>query len=294
MRGVVVAMFPDFLCIGAQKSGTDWLYLNLRIHPEIWTAPIKELHHFDHPSSMPVITQLVSKSSRRAHLKRSIYRLIKERRKENIQWLGRYLLLPRNDIWYSSLFPPGLGQKAGEVTPAYAGLKENIVARINDLMPNLKIIYILRNPVHRTWSQTAMYSRNSRRQLENIRDDKLFEYFESYGVSRHSNYIRNLQTWEKFYPKTNFFIGFYDQLAENPRDFIRNIYNFLEVDSSEKVIPDTINKKINSHQYPEIPVRLSSYLSHRYYDQIKQLHQRFANRYTADWLKFAEHCINAE
>ena len=40
-------MFPDFLCIGAQRSGTTWLYQNLRRHPEIWMPPAKEIHYFD-------------------------------------------------------------------------------------------------------------------------------------------------------------------------------------------------------------------------------------------------------
>ena len=38
---------PDFLCIGAQKSGTSWLDANLRFHPELWLPPAKELHYFD-------------------------------------------------------------------------------------------------------------------------------------------------------------------------------------------------------------------------------------------------------
>lgn len=38
---------PDFLGIGAQKSGTTWLYKNLRCHPELFLPDEKELHYFD-------------------------------------------------------------------------------------------------------------------------------------------------------------------------------------------------------------------------------------------------------
>ena len=41
---------PDFLCIGAQKGGTQWLYDQLQYHPDFWMPPIKELHYFDFPS----------------------------------------------------------------------------------------------------------------------------------------------------------------------------------------------------------------------------------------------------
>lgn len=36
----------DFLCIGAQKSGTTWLYRHLMVHPQI-KMPCKELHHWN-------------------------------------------------------------------------------------------------------------------------------------------------------------------------------------------------------------------------------------------------------
>ena len=39
--------FPDFLGIGAQKSGTTWLYANLKKHPEIYLPRKKEIHYFD-------------------------------------------------------------------------------------------------------------------------------------------------------------------------------------------------------------------------------------------------------
>jgi hypothetical protein len=38
---------PDFLGIGAQKSGTTWLYENLRAHPQAFLPEPKELHYFD-------------------------------------------------------------------------------------------------------------------------------------------------------------------------------------------------------------------------------------------------------
>ena len=39
---------PKFLCIGAQKAGTSWLYAQLQSHPEVWMPPVKELQFFNH------------------------------------------------------------------------------------------------------------------------------------------------------------------------------------------------------------------------------------------------------
>ena len=47
-------MYPQFLCIGAQRSGTTWLYRNLSKHPAVWMPPHKELHYFGAASWHPL------------------------------------------------------------------------------------------------------------------------------------------------------------------------------------------------------------------------------------------------
>ena len=39
--------YSKFLCIGAQKAGTTWLFINLQMHPEIWLQPVKEVHYLN-------------------------------------------------------------------------------------------------------------------------------------------------------------------------------------------------------------------------------------------------------
>jgi len=36
---------PDFLCVGAHKAGSTWLYQQLDSHPDFWMPPVKELHY---------------------------------------------------------------------------------------------------------------------------------------------------------------------------------------------------------------------------------------------------------
>jgi len=38
---------PDFVCIGAQKSGTTWLYDLLKLSPDVCLPDTKEIHYFD-------------------------------------------------------------------------------------------------------------------------------------------------------------------------------------------------------------------------------------------------------
>src|SRR5438093_8430543 len=39
--------WPDFLCVGAQKAGTSWLYRQCEPHGDFWMPPLKELHYFN-------------------------------------------------------------------------------------------------------------------------------------------------------------------------------------------------------------------------------------------------------
>ena len=47
LTGVTGDACPDFLCVGAQKAGTSWLYRQLEPHPDFWMPPVKELHYLD-------------------------------------------------------------------------------------------------------------------------------------------------------------------------------------------------------------------------------------------------------
>ena len=47
LNGFIGDARPDFLCVGAQKAGTSWLYRQLELHPDFWMPPMKELHYLD-------------------------------------------------------------------------------------------------------------------------------------------------------------------------------------------------------------------------------------------------------
>jgi len=156
-------MFPDFLCIGAQKSGTSWLTSNIRLHPDIWTTPVKGIHFFNDLPPLPMITRVFNRKQRnnkwRHLLIGQLGRAVKAPHTLEVRWLLRFFLLQRSESWYASLFTPGEGQIAGEITPAYARLDEDTVGRVHSLMPNAKIIYLLRDP--RSHRANVVASRNA-------------------------------------------------------------------------------------------------------------------------------------
>lgn len=60
---------PDFICIGAQASGSSWLYQQLKEHPDFDLPDKKEIHYFDKKKSTQ--TSSVIKDNLRSMLKAS-------------------------------------------------------------------------------------------------------------------------------------------------------------------------------------------------------------------------------
>jgi len=123
---------PDFLCVGAQKGGTTWLYWQLDSHPDFWMPPVKELHYFDKLSR----TNRVTPPRRRD--KRDVRFL------ENIKSLSAR---PSIDLEnYGRLFQLKEPLLSGDVTPAYSMLDDEIIRQITSYFTNLKVIFLARDP----------------------------------------------------------------------------------------------------------------------------------------------------
>lgn len=286
-------MYPDFLVIGAQKSGTTWLYQNLRTHPEIWLPPEKEIHFFDFPPLMPFFFLLFAPQRTYRHWGKN--RMIRDLHKvkagqQSVSWYLRYYLLPRTDRWYRSLFTPREGQIAGEITPRYSTLKGNGVAKVHALMPNTKLIYILRNPLDRMWSDLAMFhsSRFGHNGLHTVDEQRILRFIKNSHHLASSRYLNNLSRWEQYYPSSQIFVGFQDQISDEPEKLLKQIYRFLQVDERHSPSAENVNRRINSHRYPNMPAHIAKMLAETFLDDIEKLHRRFNNGYTKAWLQTAQ------
>jgi hypothetical protein len=156
------------------------------------------------------------------------------------------------------------------------------VARIRDLMPAAKLIYTLRNPVERSWSQASMYfrKRESLASMESPSRD-IRHFLERKDVIANMN---NLAKWERYYNQEQIFVGFFDDLERDPRCFFKAILGFLQVDASDKHISSSIDQKRHVGRTSSVPDWALRILARTYYEQLKALHRKFANESTASWL----------
>jgi hypothetical protein len=288
-------MFPDFIGIGAQKAGTTWLHRNLQAHPQIW-MPRKEVHYFDRKikDRSNARTRFLGKRQAdiqwRQQVKRTSMQLMRKPSLRALLWDFNYYMRPYNDRWYASVFEPKKGKVAGEITPAYSVLDRDRVAHVHGLMPDAKIIFFMRNPIERAWSQTVMsFDKKEKGSAKSVSEEQLFQKIARDSTWKLSNYLRTFENWGSFYPEEQIFVGFLEDVHFFPEELLRSVYSFLDVDPSFE--PPLVSKKVHSRSAGTMPTKVAVHLARNFHEEITRLHERFGG-YASFWLYCAERLID--
>ena len=221
---------PNFLIIGAAKSGTTALYAYLKQHPQIFMSPFKEPRFFAFQDNPP-----------RFQGPRDQANAINNK---TITSIDKYLDLFKGVTTEIAI---------GEASPAYIHVP-GTAERIQRLIPNVKLIAILRHPAERAFSSFLHLKREGYEPLdfgqalieESNRTSKNWEFLWQYkGLGF---YYEQLNQYYRVFDQTQIRVYLYDDLQENPENLMRDIFEFLNVDSS--FVPDT-SKKINTSGIPK-------------------------------------------
>lgn len=228
---------PDFLCVGAQKGGTSWLFQQLNSHPDFWMPPLKEVNYFDS----------MSRSRHPDRAARSNLRLRDDRDRRFLKAMESLCSQHHIDLdRYAQLFACKGSLLSGDVSPAYCIVPEEIIAQIANRFPELKVIFIARDPVERVWSDLSMAIRTG--------GMPTFDTTDSDGVLRrlfHPDIImRSFQStivdrWRRHVRPELFHIYFSDDLQSDPRELRRSIINFLGADPEKSIGRIKVDQKIN-------------------------------------------------
>jgi len=223
---------PHFLGIGAQKSGTTWLYRQLRQHPAIFMPATKELRFF-----------FDSKES---------------------------------CAWYRSQFQPARhDQLCGEITPEYM-IKREAASQIADLLPEVKLICLLRNPTERVFSQWCMA-----RQLGNIpRDVPLLTAFQAnlQFMRERGHYAQHIENYRQWFPDHQLKVLLYDNLVQDPRGLWQEVLRFLGVD--ETFVPADFLAPVNRRETDEqLAVAERDHIAEYYFPWNQQLSRQLGPRF---------------
>jgi Sulfotransferase family len=212
---------PDFLCIGAHKGGTTWLYQQLDSHPDFWMPPFKELHYFDQLASVQ------RASSPRCRDERDLRFL------ESIKSLSAK---PYMDLeHYARLFEPKGSLLSGDISPNYSTLSNEVIRQVVGYFPTLKVIFLARDPVERVWSHLSMEVRYHQIESFDVTDiNEVNRNLVRRGLLLRSYPSAVVARWKRHVHPDRFRIYFFDDLQRNPSELRRSILRFLDADPDNR------------------------------------------------------------
>lgn len=207
---------PNFLIIGAAKSGTTALHNYLKQHPEIFMSTRKELRFFPFEDQMPSFRG-PGDDRDMEHVVRSI-----------------------ED--YRAHFAESAGYPArGESSPLYLYYSRS-AERIRHYIPDAKLIVILRHPADRAYSQYLMRVSDGREPLSFGDALDAEERRISDGWSHHWHYRRRgfyaaqLKPYFNLFKREQLRIYLYEDYVADLVGLMQDIFRFLNVDDS--FVPD--------------------------------------------------------
>lgn len=210
---------PNFLIIGAARTGTSSLYEYMRQHPDIFFSPIKEPMFFALEGGKPDFRGPGDD---------------KEINRKSVTDLAAY----------QALFAGATTQKAiGEASANYL-YSDRAAERIKHYVPEAKLITVLRNPVERAYSSFLYTIRDGREPLRDFgealaqEDRRIGEHWEHIWHYAHMGfYGQQLQRYYDRFDKKQIRVYLNEDMKKDSPGVLKDIFGFLEVDDS--YMPDT-------------------------------------------------------
>jgi hypothetical protein len=226
-RGIVMPhlMLPNFLIIGAGRSGTTSLYHYLRQHPQVFMSDVKEPNYF-----------AFGRGPHRAVGARwgGDDRAIPDG--PGAAWLRATSVTTREA--YEALFErAGTAKAVGEASTRYL-IHEHVPVTIHAALPDVRLIAMLRHPVDRAFANYLAYRRDGydpaptfeaaiADQDRRRRDGWPFGPFVDFGF-----YTPQLTRYFDVFPRDRMRVYLYDDLVADATALVRDVFEFLEVDTS--------------------------------------------------------------
>ena len=255
-----------FVCIGAQKSGTTWLARVLAGHPDLFLMPVKEIHYFDHVRG---VTEHLSRHKRRSRYRKYFQRALTQpfrlgEYRSQWRWYRDYMRDPVDDAWYADLFRHRGGRRmAGEVTPEYAILGEEGLQHITRLAPAARVIFIMRNPVTRAWSQVLHICRAEGRDANREAPDALIRLIDTPQFRAFGDYPATLAAMEAVFPASQRLLLFYEDVHKDRSEALARVCAFLDVPYLPSHFAD-VGRRFNRSETISLPDPVRAHLREVY------------------------------
>ena len=233
---------PNFLIIGAHKGASSSLRIYLGEHPDVFVAPVGE------PSFFALEGQ-------------ARFRPDGTFTRPGMENAGATFTLEE----YEALFAGVTSERAvGEKSPAYL-TNRDAPFRIRRLIPDVRLIAVLRNPVERAYSHYLMNVRSGQECLTFADAVAAERHRQPMGAGLVRHYVRSgiyadrIELYLSLFGPEKFRIYLYEDLVRDMSAIMRELYEYVGVDPA--FTPDLTvrhNARPTEHHNGRLRSRLSS------------------------------------
>ncbi len=215
-KSVSSATLPNFIVGGTLKAGTSSAYRYLSDHPQVCGSSVKETHFFEND--------------------------YKDDLESNIESYSRYFehYRPENKIIM-------------EATPAYMANASEVAPRMRSMLPDVKLLFILRDPVDRFYSYynfhigrltSDFFTSNGKREIgideyikrcldysDNAVDSSRLDmeewFLRALEIGRYAHYLKK---YYSLFPREHIKVMFFEDMKHDARAFMGDLCRFLKID----------------------------------------------------------------
>jgi len=230
------------LGVGCQKGGTTWLRRQLKKQPSIDLGFAQEYHVFD-------ALEIDSCTWFRAQKVDQLKKLHASRDQMHevpklLQHIDFYRDTKNYFDYFDQLFNLSEDTRiVGDITPSYCGLRRETFKHMRNELEirnfTVKVIFLMRDPIERCWSQLRMARKNLVRYRYPDEQDALWKNYKSTEYEFRTRYELTIANLESAFSTDDIFFGFYEKLFE--LDTIKKLGKFLDLSDFMTSFQEKVN-----------------------------------------------------
>ena len=286
------------LGVGAQKAGTTWLHRELSKCPLIDMGELKEYKCIRNPES-----KIINKIKRHKKDMEAIKRLNGTNKKPNFndfltmsKGQKQSWMIANNSFYYryfqSIAYQDSSTLATGDISPHYSVLTSKTLAQTRKQLERkgfkVKVIFLMRDPVERIWSQVRMI--RQRQTIQSVCDfptetDAILGCYAIDRMARNTRYEHTIHNLETAFNTNDIHYEFYEKLFEESS--FKHLERFLGIPLTEPDFKSRINESPKSQTLPE---EISRKVAHEYKNTYQFIREKFGNQTLDLWAskKFIE------
>jgi hypothetical protein len=174
----------------------------------------------------------------------------------------------------------------GDITPAYQFLPVATIREIRAAFPDVRLVFIIRNPIDRAWSSAKMALQRAELDLAEASDPWFIDHFRSAGSRSRGDYETAIRNWRSVFPSEQLAIHRYEELARAPNGLLVRVARHIGVDGGffESLSTTITQKRVFASPVGELRPTLRPVLDDLYREQILSL-QDYLGEDLGSWLE---------